>query len=312
MRLVELYADITRAYRGTEVSVRDINREYMLFEGFSQYFSPEDKEDCMIPETVLTGREPLTLKQYPNESVSLEVLYLSKQNIDDMKSRVAPFIPEGSFVSTADLIQALLWMLECELNADCGEITNSVDLNIVGTSSMYMVELSSNCPGIIPGNYLGNALLAPLLVAGDEVKSKSLIEVLTTLAFLTRAKLIELKEQPKKVFKLLVGNYSTFDSIPDSFRAAVSNYFKLPLLDVDFGQGAPALMMCNTLLPCVGVGWYISPVLQTGGVLMNVCLTAKQKERLKKSSVLKEYAPGLKSFFDDLSVSELGRLMKLE
>jgi len=312
MRFSELYRDIGRAYCGKEVSLHDINRQSMMFEGFSQRFSPEDKEDPTIPETKPTGREPRSLTQYPDESASLEIFYLSKELIDDMKSRVAPFISRESFVSTADLIQALLWMLECELYVDRGEIANSTELGIAGTSAMYMVELSANCPGVIPSNYLGNALVAPALLAGDDVESKSLTELLATLALLTRQSVVKLKEQPQEVFKLLREKYSPFTSLPENFRAAVSNHCKLSFSTVDFGQGKSALAMVNTLLPCVGVGWFITPVLQTGGVLLNGFLTTKQKERLKKSSVLKECAPGLKSFFDDFGVSELSMMMRKE
>jgi len=108
MRFSELYRDISRAYCGKDVHMRDINRQYMTLEGFSQQFTPEDKKDCAIPSAMPIGREPFTSRQYPNESSSLEILHLSKELINDMKSRVAQFIPEGSFVSTADLMNALL------------------------------------------------------------------------------------------------------------------------------------------------------------------------------------------------------------
>jgi len=286
MRLSELYRDISRAYCGKEVPMRDINRQCMTIEEFSQHFSPEDKQDCTIPETPSTGREPVALKQYPKESSSFEMLYLANEVINDMKSRVAQFIPKGSFVSTADLIQALLWMLGCELYEDCGEVTNSTDLGVVNTISVYSAELCLNGLGIIPPNYFGNGVLVPGIYAGNEMGSKSLIELLASLALLTRQRQTELKEQSKEVFK------------------------ELPISEVNFGQGAPSLFLCIALLPLIGSGWFVTPVSHTGGCLVTLLATTKQKERLKKSCVLKECAPGVRSLFEDLGVADLNQLMK--
>jgi len=309
-RFSELYRDISRAYCGKEVSVRDINRQYMILEGFSKHFTPEDKEDCAVPETIPTGREPLPLKQYRNESSSVEILHLSKQAIQKMKSRVAQFIPEGSFVSTADLMQALLWMLGCELRTDSGEIKDSADLGIVGTSSMYIAELYCNGHGIIPSNYLGNAVIPPRIDAGKDLEFKPLIELLASLALLTREKQVELREQPKEVFKLLVESCFPFTSAPVSSRSVVSNFCKFAISDTDFGGGPPALCLCYPGLPVTATAWYVSTAFQESGILLTQTLTKTQKERIKKFSVLKECAPGIRSLFDDFGRTELSGLMK--
>lgn len=282
----------------------------MTPERFSQQFSPENKEDCSIPERMPTGRDPLTFKQYPGESSSLEMLYFSKEIIDTLKSRVDPFIPKGSFVSTADLMQALFWMVGWEVNTECGEVTNSTDLGIAGASSVYMVELYMNGLGIIPPNYLGNGIVLPVVQAGSEMGNKSLIELLASLALQTRQKQIELKEEPKEVFKLLVKTCTLNTSNPGPYLAVVTNACKMQISEADFGRGAPALFFRLVLFPIVGSGWFINPVFQTEGILAAVSTTTKQKERLRKSSVLKECAPGVKSLFDDFEVSQLDNLLK--
>eukprot|EP00210_Caulerpa_lentillifera_P006417 g6129.t1 len=157
MRFAELFRDIiSRAYCGKEVSIKDIKREYMMLKGFSKHFSEEEKAGCVIPKTMLTGREPMAIKQYSNESKALEIMYFSKELIDDMKFKMTTFIPKGSFVSTADIMQALIWMLGCEMNSNAEEIRNSTDLDIVGTMLTFAAELRLNGFNVIPDNYLGN------------------------------------------------------------------------------------------------------------------------------------------------------------
>jgi len=310
MRFSELYRDISRAYCGKEVSVRDINRQHMLFERFSEHFSQEAKAGCVTPETMPTGREPLNFKQYPNESSSVEVLHLSKEMIDDLKLRVAPFIPKGSFVSTADLVHSLIWMLSCEMHTDCGEIATTADLGIAGTSSGYVAELCCNGHGIIPKNYLGNGAINPQTEAGKEFDSQPPLELLASLALLTRQKQIELKKQPKQVFKLLTSNYTPFTSLAENRRSSVSNFCKFAISDTDFGGGLPALFLCHSGLPLTGSLWFVSTVYHDGGILLTQTLTTKQKERLQKSCVLKECVPGIRSLFDDFGTTELNRMMK--
>jgi len=310
MRFSELCQDISRAYCGKELSIRDINRQYMTFEGFSKHFSREDKEDCAIPETIPTGREPLTFKQYLNESSSVEMLHLSKEAVQNMTSRVAQFIPEGSFVSTADLMNALLWMVDCEMIAQTGEIKNSRDLGIACTSSIYVAELCCNGHGIIPENYLGNGTIGPSIFVKEDVGSKPLLELLASLALLTRDKQVETKREPKQVFKLLTGMYSPRTSVPKNLRSSVSNLCKFDMSNTDFGDGSPALFLCHSGLPLTGALWFISPAFHNGGVLLTRAVTNKQKERIKKSSVLEECAPGARFLFDDFYSTELRGLMK--
>lgn len=313
MRFSELYRDISRAYCEADVPMRDINRQYMTLEGFSKHFCPEDKEDYVIPETMIAGREQISSNQNLHESRSLEILHLSKAVVDEMKSKVAPFIRKGSFVSTADLMQALLWMLGCEMNDDGrGEITNSTELGIAGTSSMYVAELSCNGHGIIPKNYLGNAAIDPVIFAGDDFQSKSMVEVLASLASLTRQKQIELKEHPRHVFKYLVERYIESRSVSNSFRSMVSNFCKFAISDTDFGGGPPSLFLSHSALPSTGIVRFISPAFDDGGVLLSLMLTRKQQEQLNKSSVLRKCAPGIKQLFEDFSVTELSRFMRKE
>eukprot|EP00210_Caulerpa_lentillifera_P006418 g6130.t1 len=311
MRFSELFRDISRAYSGKEVTMRDIKREYMMFESFSKHFNEKDKEGCVIPKTMPTGREPMAYKKYPNESSSLEVLYFSKKLIDDMKLRVASFVPKGSFVSTANIMQALLWMLDCEMNSTSNKITTSEDLSIVGTMSSYSAELLVNSFHIVPSNYLGNALYDPVLIAGEHMKyKKSLLELLVALALLIRQKQIEVQDDPKELLRLLIARYFPLESIPEQYRAAVSNMCKLPISEVDFGQGVTGLFLCNANLPFVGTGWFVTPLVRTGGVLVHLTVTKKQKTKMKASCVLRNCAPGVKNLFDDFDVKTLNKLMK--
>eukprot|EP00210_Caulerpa_lentillifera_P006426 g6138.t1 len=310
MRFSELFRDISRAYCRKEVSMRDIKREYMMFESFSKHFNEKDKEGCVIPKTVPTGRESLAFKQYPNETSSLEILYLSKAIMDEMKSRLASFIPKRRFVSTADIMQALFWMLSCEMNSDAEEIRDSTDLGIAGTTSAMIGEIRQYGFDIIPKDYLGNAVFNPVLFAGEEMKFKSLLEALAVLSLQVRQKLIESRNQRKHVFNFLTELYTPLDSIPEQSRGAVSNLCKLPISGIDFGQGSTALFLCHANLPVIASGWFVTPVIHHGGILVHLTITKKQKARMKRSSVLKDCAPGVKNLFEDFDAETLNKLMK--
>eukprot|EP00210_Caulerpa_lentillifera_P006430 g6142.t1 len=310
MRFSELFRDISRAYCRKEVSMRDIKREYMMVESYSKHFNEKDKEGCVIPRTIPTGKEPLAYKQYPDESSSIEILYLSEKLINNMKSKIAQFIPKGCFVSTANIMQALLWMLACEINNDSDEIKNSTDLDIVVTTSVIIAEPRLNGFEFIPRNYLGNAVFDPILFAGEKIKSKSLLGLLATLALLVRKRQIEIKKQPNHVFKLLVGQMSPPSSIPEQSRGAVSNLCKLPISEVDFGQGSTVLLLCHVNFPICATLSFVTPVFRTNGILLHLAVTQKQKAKMKASSVLRNCAPGIKSLFDDFGVEDLNKLMR--
>eukprot|EP00210_Caulerpa_lentillifera_P006427 g6139.t1 len=308
MRFSELFRDISRAYCRKEVSMRDIKREYMMFESFSKHFHKEDKEGCVIPKTMPTGREPLAYKQYLNESSSIETLYLSKELIDGMKSRLEPFIPKGSLVSTANIMQALLWMLSCEINSD--EIASSKELDIVGTTSVIVGEFGLHGYNITPRNYLGNGIFSAVIFAGENIQSKSLLELQAALALLARRKQIEITKQPNQAFELLVGQMSPISSIPEESRGAVSNLCKLPISEVDFGRGSAQLFLCHVNFPVSASLSLVTPVFRTNGILLHLAVTQKQKAKMKASSVLRNCAPGIKSLFDDFGVEDLKRLMQ--
>eukprot|EP00210_Caulerpa_lentillifera_P006429 g6141.t1 len=227
-----------------------------------------------------------------------------------MKFRVSALIPQGSFVSTVNIMQALLWMLACEINSDRNEIKNSTELDIVGTTSVIVAELRLNGFNIVPSNYLGNALIDPILYAGEDKKSKSLLELLAALALLTRQKQIELRKQPKEVFKLLTGKFFPVDSIPKGRRAVVSNLSKLPISEVSFGQGGPGLFLCHAQTPFIDKLSFVSPLVHTGGLLLHLTVTKQQKAKMKTSSVFKKCAPGVKFLFENFNVKDLNKLIK--
>jgi len=183
-------------------------------------------------------------------------------------------------------------------------------LGIAGTAILYVAELCCNGLGVIPNNYFGNATIYPYLVAGKDVESKPLIELLASLALLTRQKQNELKQQSREVFKLLVGTCFAFTSLPDHELSAVSNFCKFVISDTDFGGGPPAFFLSYPPLPITAAAWFVSSVLHDDGILLTQTVTTKQKERLKKSSVLKECASGVEFLFDDSGVSQLDKLMK--
>eukprot|EP00210_Caulerpa_lentillifera_P006428 g6140.t1 len=310
MRFAELFRDISRAYCGKEVSIRDIKREYMMYKSFSNYFSEEEKAGCVIPKTMPTGREPLAIKQYSNESSSLEILYFSKKLVDDMKSKVSALIPQESFVSTANIMQALLWMLACEINNDCDEIKDSTKLNIVGTTSVIVAEPRLNGFNFIPKNYLGNAAFIVPLSAGEDMKSKSLLELLAALALQARQKQMEARVHRKQVYQFLASLYTPLESVSDQNHGAVSNLCKLPISAVDFGGGSARLLLCHVNLPIAASLSFVTSVFHTNDILLHLAVTKKQKAKMKASAVLRNCAPEVKYLFDDFGLKSLEKLMK--
>ena len=77
-RLIELYRDLGRAYRGVEIPDRCHDRSYMWPDQLAKRFTFLGEDIAQLPRKVKPDAVFPTLVQFPDDSFCLEALYFSK------------------------------------------------------------------------------------------------------------------------------------------------------------------------------------------------------------------------------------------
>ena len=77
-RLIELYRDLGRAYRGEEIPDRCHDRSYMWPDQLAKYFTFLGDDIAQFPRKVLPEAEMPSFAHFQDDSFCLEALYFSK------------------------------------------------------------------------------------------------------------------------------------------------------------------------------------------------------------------------------------------
>ena len=228
-----------------------------------------------------------------------------------MKALAKPFLAEGEFVSTNDVLLALLWMLTSEMTAD-KPVTNGSDLNVADTTASVTIEFLKIGINVVPENYCGNAVLANFLAtAGVDFEGKSLPHVLALVAGIVRKALSNAKEQPLVQAQGILAYYAVvssgvFPQPADNFRVSLTNLVKTPVQEIDFGKGKPVLAHFTPPMPLIGTLMAAGPGPYNDESILIYCqFLGRQLEMLKNSVVIKECAPKMKRLYQSFNVDEM-------
>ena len=235
-----------------------------------------------------------------------------------MKAKAQPFLKDGEFVSTNDVLVAFCWLLGSEISLKAKHIVTGGDLDIGNTFVTAAVEALKNGIDLIPENYSGNAVMSiPIIVQGDELNEAPLKEVFAKLALTMRSTLNVVKQQPAIAVQGILFYYSSMTAgklltpVPgDRMRGLHTNLLKLPAEEIDFGQGRPVHLLL-LYIPYFTQVWGFGPGFDFDGVIMQATLLGSQAAALKDSIIIKEFAPGIRDVYSDFTMEEIKKRMKV-
>ena len=234
-----------------------------------------------------------------------------------MKALVKPFLSEGEFVSSNDMLLSFVWMLSCEFIAEKHPILTAADLGLNNTALYFTYELVKNGYTVVPENYFGNAFFpAAVQTKGEDLEGLSLVEVFARMALMTRKVVSDARKLPPIAAQTILMYYQTLNgaegmsaNVQSGFRAAVSTIVKTPVGEIDFGQGPPAWYHFQGWPSCPFLyGCMPGPCLD--GILIAVPVLAKWEETFRNSVVRKSIAPDAKDVYAEYSVEELEKKLK--
>jgi len=317
-RYMMAHRDIGRAYCGEEIPDREHDRSYLWPDQIAQQYDFLGDEIRKLPRKVSNKGIPLDYISFPDESSQNYALFLSNDVVKNLKEHVQPFLKEGEFVSTNDVLVSFCWMLSSELNVKSEKVVSGADLDIDNSFVSIAVELLKNNITLVPENYAGNALLGiPIVNQGQELNGAPLKEVFAKLALTVRQTLNMLKENPAVAVQGLLFYYNALATgqfatpIPmDRLRGIYTNSIKTPVEEIDFGKGPPVhLLMLH--IPHFHQVCGMGPGFGFDGVIVQATLLGSQAAALKDSAVFKELAPGIQDVYSDFTLEELKRRMKV-
>ena len=334
-RLVELYRDLGRAYRGVEIPDRCHDRSHMWPDQLAKCFPFLGEDIAQLPRKATPDDEMPSYVQFPDDSMCLETLYFPKvsssvtsccsksvvqETLEDMKAKVKPFLEEGQFVSSNDVLVAFNWMLSTEIYEERTEpIVKGTDLELSKTMTPLTIEYLQNGAKLFPENYCGNGYgyQTPSL-EGHDLEGKSLEETFAELSMIIRKNVTDFRTQPHIPVQTALAYYVfvTNNQVPIDttlFRGGMTSMVKMPTKEIDFGDGPAKMAYIIGPAPFFGSGFGVSaPGPGKGdGIMLHIQITEKQRSRIKTSSVVRECAPGMKQFFSDFSEEDLNVLFDM-
>ena len=236
-----------------------------------------------------------------------------------MKDMVKPFLKEGEYVSSNDVISAFVWMLQCEFLSHNQPVSSPSDLDIDNTFCFSTLEVLKNGINVVPENYVGNAFIIHLIMnQGMQLESASLVEAFAKLALLVRKAVLDLRTQPATAAQNLMAYYvaTSTGKLPidlpmDRHRALMTNLTKTPVSEVDYGQGGP--VWAHFECPPLHSGLFqVGPGPLGDGVMVYAQLLGSQSELLKNSVVRRCIAPDTRELYSEIKLKELKGMLKLE
>ena len=244
-----------------------------------------------------------------------------QETLEDMKAKVKPFLTDGQFVSSNDVLVAFNWMLSTEIYKERTQpVANGSDLEISNTMTSMTIEYLKNGVELFPENYCGNGYgyhMASL--EGHDIEGKSLGETFAELSLIVRKGVTDFRTQPQIALNAALVYYlvASTGKLPVDltvFRGGITSMVKTPTTEVDFGGGSSKMAYVIGPAPCLGGGVAAAaPGPGKGeGIMVHLQITEKQRSRIKSSSVVRECAPGLKLLFSDFSEDEFRTLLDMK
>eukprot|EP00210_Caulerpa_lentillifera_P004279 g4082.t1 len=309
-RIQELQIDLARAY--CNKSIREVNHDRtklwpdIFLRNIDIGLSPN-----VFPRQINLNSE---IKHIPNETRSMENIYLARADINQLKMKVMNQLPQGTYVSIADVTSALMWMLICELKAirEHGKqiVKTTFDLGISGTYFRFPMDFISETTVLLPPNYFGNAFVNIYVqypkYEAQKLQSRDLFNTLVEAATAIREEFHNSRSL-SGIAKNLVKVYKGNSQSNPPFIGLLSNLFKIPFDKIDFGGGGPVYSYLPSAYPnSVGRASCYSTGDKTG-LIFTMEILRRDRANAISSNVLKELCPKA-CFLSQMTNSQLARL----
>ena len=179
------------------------------------------------------------------------------------------------------------------------------------------LEFRINGLDLIPENYFGNGFGSALPSSEDLDldDSKPLSEVFAQLCLLVRRQVTAFRKEPRVAAQYVLSCYHAVNSGDcsvsfDGYRGGLTNLMKTSVLESDFGRGPRRMAFFPMGSPLIGSIGTAGPGPGKGeGVMVHVQLTGQQRSRIKDSQIAKQFAPGMKQLYTDITEDELRYLI---
>lgn len=318
-RLAELMEDVSRAYRGETLRLIDHDRTKLwpdqLVQKIQLGLSPDD-----FPRKIEQKFDVLPLPSFPEETYSIESIYIPKSSIEDAKKKVQGRLRgDVTYISQVDVVNAALWMLRCELEAirenTSKPIKTATDLGISESLFLFFIDLVSNDKTILDKSFFGNGFFGTLTqypkAESDEQKGYDLLDTLVEASMAVRRHVLAMRS-PQAHAMNMIGIYKGLsDPIQyPPFIGGLSSFYKMPFDQMDFGQGVAVYNYGLPSYPFLHVWGCICPTDGDHGMVINTVIRKKDRENTINSTVFKELFPGTKLVADMKSI-EVSKILSL-
>jgi len=317
-RLAELMVDISAAYRGEELRIVDHDRSQgwpdKLMEKVPVGLNPED-----FPRTIPTPFDDLALPSWPEETYAVESYFIPTDALEDLKKKITAGLTEVKFVSTMDVVTALLWMLHGELKAvgqgKVETVKTAEDLGLFNSVFLYFVDLVQDNSPLVSKNFFGNAYVGvPLTIPeapAEELKSLGLLPSAVFVSTVVRKFVMALRDPAAQVMAC-INVYNACQKMPPvpKMIGGVSSFFKMPFDKMDYGNGAPTFNYGLPAWPFSDLWGAACPSGNGKGIVIQKIVRSIDRPAVINSTVLKELVPGF-VMLSEKKPEEIANLLEL-
>eukprot|EP00210_Caulerpa_lentillifera_P004978 g4752.t1 len=314
-RLANLFVEISRAYCEETLCKVDYDRSRLWPDQLLQKIDLGLSPNCFSRECKCQT-EDSKITTFPGNTYSIENIYFPTEDTEAIKRKVMENVNnEVDYISKVDVLSAIYWMLQCELKTMrkgfSGVVKTARDLNISETPHIFFMELLSNNSTIIPANYFGNGFVwteaqFPKTNSGQNLED-DLFNTLVKASVSIRKQILEGRFPEKHAEKILnVYKLLNEPSEDPSLTSIITSYCKMPLHEIDFGQGQPAYPYSITSYPFNLPESSLSPGGLKDGIFLNIPIISEERQNAINSSVLQELCPGA-HFLSEMSPLELAQ-----
>lgn len=236
--------------------------------------------------------------------------------LSKLKIAVEPYIVRTADLTTDAMLQAVLWMVLCELQSSKQPITTTADLDISNTMVSTVLEASEVKIDAVPKNFGGNAFVVSFISSnGLDCEQMTLPQLCGRLAETIAKEVANLKSDPQLAAQRLLRFYELLQgaSSRGSDRVLLGSancQTGVPVSEIDLGNGPPVVAPLIVTLPMRGRATTIVPgVLRDDSVFVNMQLQDGQLDAIRNSVVLKELTPGFKILSSDITEEDMHALI---
>lgn len=307
-RLVDLLNDVGKAARNEAVSPKLHDRSCMWPDEFLKEIEVSKMSPEMFPKMINKSFDYFNLRPdyFPGQTYSLQLIHFPEEVIKKTKELLSQYLEIGEYLSSADIISSVIWLLYCEATVPrtTGE---GIEGNLKESIVNYFAEARQNGVPFIPVNYLGNAFLY-LPIQYQEIKDNfekdNLMKLLVNTALSFRRMITAMRSDPATATENLALGYTVVNhtsTIQELMKipvaASMSSWSKMGLEDIDFGTGSPVFIGSPMIDPPLHNDATLIPGLKNGGIIATFYLLDNKKHVLFNSRILKECVPGAKFVF---------------